>query len=78
MGLAKLKASNATLTEIEITSGTPYYASPETLERKVGKPSDIWSFGVTMVELFGGAKTCKRQNHFPSWLRGLPPRERFI
>jgi len=33
MGAAKLKTSNATLTEMEV-SGTPYYAAPKHLKEK--------------------------------------------
>ena len=32
----------------------PYYLAPETFHGKVGKPSDVWSYGVVFLELFGG------------------------
>ena len=62
MGVAKLKTSNATLREMEV-NGTPYYAAPKTFKGKVGKSSDIWSFGIVMVELFGGARAWGNLKH---------------
>jgi len=53
MGLAKLKVSNTTVTKMDVT-GTPYYSAPETYYGKVGMASDIWSFVIVMIELFGG------------------------
>lgn len=33
---------------------TPYYSAPEIFHGKVGKPSDVWSYGIVLFELFGG------------------------
>ena len=62
MGLAKLKVSNTLVTKMDVT-GTPYYSAPETYYGKVGVASDIWSFGIIMIELFGGRCTWGTLNH---------------
>ncbi|MEV7541611.1 serine/threonine-protein kinase [Streptomyces sp. NPDC089915] len=39
-------------------AGTPAYASPEQAEgRRVGIPADVWSWAVTVLELFVGERT---------------------
>ena len=55
MGLAKLKLSNSTVTKMDAT-GTPYYSAPETYYGQVGIASDVWSFGIVMIELFGSKR----------------------
>lgn len=62
MGLAKLKTSNSTITKMDPT-GTPYYSAPETYYGGVGIPSDIWSFGVVMIELFGSKRAWGELKH---------------
>jgi len=42
------------MTNVGTMCGTPYYSAPETFEGDVGKPLDIWSFGIVLLELFGG------------------------
>lgn len=63
MGLAKLKTSNSTITKMDPTS-TPYYSAPETYYGGVGKPSNIWSFGVVMIELFGSKRAWGELKHY--------------
>ena len=55
MGLAKLKVSNTTVNKMDVT-GTPYYSAPETYYGKVAVALDTWSFGIVMIELFGGRR----------------------
>lgn len=55
MGLAKLKINLSTMSNVAVV-GTPYYSAPETFHGQVGKPSDVWSYGVLLVELFGGER----------------------
>ena len=62
MGLAKLKVSNTTVTKMDVT-GTPYYSAPETYYGKVGVPSDVWSFGIVLIELFGGRRAWGALSH---------------
>ena len=52
MGMAKVKFSCSTMTEARCV-GTPYYAAPETFDGAVGKPSDVWSLGILLIELYG-------------------------
>lgn len=64
MGLARLKIGLSTMSNVAIV-GTPYYSAPETFQGQVGKPSDVWSYGVVLVELFGGQRAwgdVKHQN----------------
>jgi len=52
MGLAKLKLTNySMMTNLGAMCGTPYYSAPETFHGDVGKPSDIWSLGIVLLEL---------------------------
>ena len=55
MGLAKLKINLSTMSNVAVV-GTPYYLAPETFHGKVGKPSDVWSYGIVLLELFGGQR----------------------
>lgn len=51
MGLARIKASQATLTNC-LAEGTPNYIAPETLlQQKNRVPSDVWAFGLIIAEL---------------------------
>ena len=53
MGLAKLKITNySMMTNVGTMCGTPYYSAPETFHGDVGKPLDIWSLGIVLLELF--------------------------
>jgi len=52
MGLAHLKTSGSTMTHVG-SAGTPYYSAPETFKGKMCLPSDIWSLGLVLSELFG-------------------------
>ena len=52
MGMAKAKFSCNTMTEARCV-GTPYYAAPETFDGTVGQPSDVWSLGILLIELYG-------------------------
>jgi len=53
MGLAHLKASGSTMTQVGGAIGTPYYCAPESYKGMVCLSSDIWSFGLVMCELYG-------------------------
>lgn len=63
MGLAKLKVSNTTVSKMDVTE-TPYYSAPETYYGKVVVASDIWSFGIVMIKLFGGRCAWGELNHY--------------
>ena len=39
------------MTNVGTMCGTPYYSAPETFHGDVGKPSDIWSLGIVLLEL---------------------------
>jgi len=55
MGLAKLKLTNySIMRNVGAMYGTPYYSAPETFHGDVGKPLDIWSLGIVLLELFSG------------------------
>ena len=53
MGLARLKTSASTMTQVGNAIGTPYYCAPESYKGNVCVASDIWSFGLVLSELFG-------------------------
>jgi serine/threonine protein kinase len=52
MGLASTRTTCQTLTKI--LGGTPYYAAPETYLDVFSKTSDVWSFGLILVEVYAG------------------------
>ena len=47
------------MTKVTVEAGTPKYAAPETLDGLYGTPSDVWSLGIVMVELFSKEKAWK-------------------
>ena len=55
MGLVQLKSS-ATLLTASDRGGTPLYKAPESHKGKSGTPSDVWSFGLVMIEMFSGGR----------------------
>ena len=60
-GIARLTASS--LTQSNVTLGTPHYISPEQLEGKpVDKRSDIFSLGVVIYEFLTGDKPFKGES----------------
>ena len=62
MGLAKLKTCSQTMTNIDAHC-TPYYSAPETFEGKAGIASDVWSYGLVALELFGSKQAWGYINH---------------
>ena len=44
------------MTQIGGAVGTPYYCTPESYKGGVCLASDIWSFVIVMIELFGGTE----------------------
>jgi len=60
-GIARLQASS--LTQSNVTLGTPHYISPEQLEGKpADKRSDIFSLGVVIYEFLTGEKPFKGES----------------
>jgi CHASE2 domain-containing sensor protein len=60
-GIARLQTSS--LTQKDVTLGTPHYISPEQLEgRPADKRSDIFSLGVVIYELLTGEKPFRGEN----------------
>jgi CHASE2 domain-containing sensor protein len=60
-GIARLQTSS--LTQKDVTLGTPHYISPEQLEGKpADKRSDIFSLGVVIYELLTGEKPFKGES----------------
>ncbi len=60
-GIARLQTSS--LTQSNVTLGTPYYISPEQLEGKpADKRSDIFSLGVVIYELLTGEKAFRGES----------------
>lgn len=56
LGIAKLMANTLTSGK----TGSPFYQAPETLyDEKYGKPSDIWSLGIVLLELLVGRRITK-------------------
>jgi len=53
MGMAKLKQSGRTVTQVDDGVGTPYYCAPESYNRKACVASDVWSLGLVLAEIFG-------------------------
>jgi len=41
------------MTQVGGAIGTPYYCSPESYKGRICLASDVWSFGLVLVELFG-------------------------
>ncbi|XP_065884070.1 uncharacterized protein [Dysidea avara] len=52
MGLARIKMGRATMTQVGMI-GTAYYAAPETFQGAAGTASDVWAFGMVLLELYG-------------------------
>ena len=42
----------ATMTQVGMI-GTAYYAAPETFQGAAGTASDVWAFGMVLLELYG-------------------------
>lgn len=55
MGLIQLK-TGATLLTAADCGGTPLYKAPEMQKGKSGMPTDVWSLGLVMIELFSGSR----------------------
>ena len=53
MGLARLKTTACTMTNVGKAEGTPYYSSPECFFGNTCLVSDVWSFGLVLSEVFG-------------------------
>lgn len=53
MGLARLKTTACTMTNVGRAEGTPYYAAPESFYGNTCLASDVWSFGLVLSEVFG-------------------------
>ncbi|XP_065903207.1 uncharacterized protein [Dysidea avara] len=53
MGLARLKTTACTMTNVGKAEGTPYYSSPECFFGNTCLASDVWSFGLVLSEVFG-------------------------
>ena len=53
MGLARLKTTACTMTNVGNAAGTPYYCSPESFYGNTCVASDVWSYGLVLSEVFG-------------------------
>jgi len=53
MGLARLKTTTCTMTNVGNAAGTPYYCSPESFYGNICVASDVWSYGLVLSEVFG-------------------------
>ena len=76
-GLAKMGGVTSNKTKAGMVLGTPLYMSPEqAAERKLNSASDIYSFGVMLFELLGGAVPLDGPNDMQillAHLKELPP-----
>ncbi|XLU55553.1 hypothetical protein S245_050201 [Arachis hypogaea] len=93
-GLAKICKKKESIVSIIGTRGTPGYIAPEVFSRTFGKvshKSDVYSYGMLILELVGGKKnyntsgSLTSEMYFPDWIykdleqntlgRGLPTTE---
>ena len=74
MGLAKLETCSQTMTNIDARC-TPYYSAPETFKGKAGIASDVWSYGLVALELFGGKRAWGHINHRKELIKKLECKE---
>ncbi|XP_052116186.1 receptor-like kinase TMK3 [Arachis duranensis] len=93
-GLAKICKKKESIVSIIGTRGTPGYIAPEVFSRTFGKvshKSDVYSYGMLILELMGGKKnyntsgSLTSEMYFPDWIykdleqntlgRGLPTTE---
>ena len=80
-GLAKLCSKNQTIVSITAARVTLGYMAPEVFSRNLGNvsyKSDIYSYGVLLLEMVGGRKNTKTvtdeenfQVLYPDWIHGL-------
>ncbi|OVA11311.1 Protein kinase domain [Macleaya cordata] len=76
-GLAKLCAKGDSIVSMAAARGTMGYIAPEVFSRNFGNvsyKSDIYSFGMLLLEMFGGRKNTEvkvenlSQVYFPEWI----------
>ncbi|KAL1323150.1 hypothetical protein AAHE18_14G254200 [Arachis hypogaea] len=76
-GLAKICKKKESIVSIQGTRGTPGYIAPEVFSRTFGKvshKSDVYSYGMLILELVGGRKnydtggSLTNEMYFPDWI----------
>ncbi|XP_058007358.1 proline-rich receptor-like protein kinase PERK3 [Hevea brasiliensis] len=69
-GLALLFPETGSLTHITRSNkGTQVYADPEYYPQKVSEKSDVYSYGVVLLELISGRKTILEGTDIVAWVR---------
>ncbi|RDY00026.1 Rust resistance kinase Lr10, partial [Mucuna pruriens] len=76
-GLSKICPSNESMVSMMVARGTPGYIAPEVFSRNFGMvshKSDVFSFGMMVLEIVGGRKNinvevdCTSEIYFPYWI----------
>ncbi|XP_057754278.1 leucine-rich repeat receptor-like serine/threonine-protein kinase BAM2 isoform X3 [Arachis stenosperma] len=76
-GLAKICKKKESIVSLQGTRGTPGYIAPEVFSRTFGKvshKSDVYSYGMLILELVGGRKnydtggSLTSEMYFPDWI----------
>ena len=80
-GLAKLCAKGQSVVSMTTARGTINYIAPKVFSRNFGKvsyKSDIYSFGILLLEMVGGRKnvdvnveTATSKIYFPEWIYNI-------
>ncbi|KAI9112540.1 hypothetical protein K1719_016463 [Acacia pycnantha] len=74
-GLAKLCSKDQSTVSMTAAKGTPGYIAPEIFSRNFGNvsyKSDIYSYGMLLLEMVGGRKNVDRnQVLYPEWIHNL-------